>query len=69
MGYAGRNAETVNGIEDKELQKFMIGKWLKEKKDVGGCAHHLPLSPSRIYGMICYMLVKIIAPTNEDIFC
>lgn len=59
----------VNGIEDKELQKFMIENWPKEKKDVGGYAQHLPpVSKQDVWNDLLY-IVKSIAPTNKDSFC
>jgi len=60
---------SVNGIEDKEVQKFMIDNWPKEKKDVGGYAQHLPpVSKQDVWNDLLY-IVKSIAPTNDDIFC
>ena len=59
----------INGIEDKELQKYMIDHWPKEKKDVGGYAQHLPpVSKQDVWNDLLY-IVKSIAPTNEDGFC
>lgn len=59
----------IGGMEDKELQQFMIDKWPKEKRDVGGYAHHLPLVEKReVWNDLLYV-VKSIAFAKQDGFC
>jgi hypothetical protein len=59
----------VKGMDDKELQHFMIDKWPKEKKDIGGYAHHLPsVSKWEVWNDLLYV-VKSIAPANRNGVC
>lgn len=59
----------VKGVDDKELQQFMIDKWPKEKKDIGGYAHHLPsVSKWEVWNDLLYV-VKSIAPANGNGVC